>query len=98
MKKNSTYDEKYATEEYYWGKQPSAICDKVIEITKPTDNHKPKLIDLGCGEGRNAVYFAKNGFTVDALDISLPGLQKTEKYAKEADVKSKYNPCRYFCL
>jgi len=86
MKKNNLYDQKYATEEYYWGKQPSAICDKVIEITRPTNNYKPKLIDLGCGEGRNAIYFAENGFDVDAFDTSLPGLQKTKKYAKEADV------------
>lgn len=32
---------------------------------------------------RNAVYFAKNGFQVVALDLSLPGLEKTMRYAEE---------------
>ncbi len=86
MKKDNPYDQRYAGEEYYWGKQPSAICDRVIEILQSKNNYKLRLIDLGCGEGRNAVYFAKNGFDVDALDISLPGLQKTKKYANDAGV------------
>ena len=29
-----------------------------------------RLIDLGCGNGRNAVYFAKEGFEVHAVDRS----------------------------
>jgi len=47
-------------------------------------------LDLGSGEGRNAVYFAKNGFDVTAVDISLPGLEKTKRYAEElgAEVKA----------
>jgi 2-polyprenyl-3-methyl-5-hydroxy-6-metoxy-1,4-benzoquinol methylase len=40
------------------------MCDKVIEIIRPSSDFHPKLLDLGCGEGRNAVYFAKHGFRV----------------------------------
>jgi len=29
-----------------------------------------RALDVGCGDGRNAVYLARRGFTVDALDIS----------------------------
>ena len=87
MNKNNTYDLKYAGEKHYWGKEPSAICDKVIELIKPTNYYIPRLIDIGCGEGRNAVYFAKNGFNVDAPDKSSPGLQKTERYANDVGVR-----------
>jgi tellurite methyltransferase len=89
VKKENPYDQRYEAEEYYWGKQPSAICDRIIEIIKPSSNYRPKLLDLGCGEGRNAVYFAKHGFDVIALDASLPGLQKTERYAWEVGVNVK---------
>jgi len=89
MKKQNPYDEKYSKKEFYWGKKPSAICDRVIEIVKPSSGFHPKLLDLGCGEGRNAVYFAKHGFEVTGLDLSLPGLKKTEMYAQEAGVKIK---------
>jgi tellurite methyltransferase len=86
MKACHPYDEKYAGKEYYWGKKPSSICDKVIEIMKPSEDSRPKLLDLGCGEGRNAVYFAKHGFEVVGVDLSATGLEKTRRYAKEAGV------------
>lgn len=89
MKKGNPYDQKYACQEYYWGKKPSKICDRIIETVKPTSDFCPKLLDLGCGEGRNAIYFAKHGFNVTALDISLPGLDKTQKYAEEFGVEVK---------
>ena len=84
--KKNLYDQKYAGEEYYWGKTPSAICDRVIEIIRPSPDYHPKLLDLGCGEGRNAVYFAKHGFDVVGLDVSLTGLEKTKRYADEVGV------------
>jgi tellurite methyltransferase len=86
MKKENPYDQRYAGQEYYWGKKPSAMCDRVIEIIRPSSDFHPKLLDLGCGEGRNAVYFAKHGFVVFGLDVSLPGLEKTRRYAEEVRV------------
>jgi len=89
MKKDNPYDRKYAGKEYYWGKKPSYMCDKVLEIIQPTESSCPRLLDLGCGEGRNAVYFAQHGFNVVGVDVSLPGLQKTERYAEEVGVSIK---------
>jgi len=85
--KRRSYDEKYAGEGYFWGKKPSAICDRVIEIVRPSSGFRPRLIDLGCGEGRNAVYFAKHGFDVVGLDISSVGLEKTRRFAAEEGVR-----------
>jgi len=81
------YDKWYTGQEYYWGKAPTALCDRVIEIMKPTAETRLKLIDLGCGEGRDAVYFAKHGFDVTGLDVSAIGLEKMKKYAKEVGVQ-----------
>ena len=89
MKEDNPYDQRYASQEYYWGKKPSVICDKIIEIIRPSSDFRPKLLDLGCGEGRNAIHFAKHGFDVTALDVSLPGLEKTKRYAEEVGVKIK---------
>ncbi len=89
MKKENPYDKLYARQEYYWGKKPSKMCDNVIEIIRPNPNFRPRLLDLGCGEGRNAVYFAQHGFDVYGLDASLLGLKKTRRYAKEAGVQVK---------
>jgi tellurite methyltransferase len=86
MKKKNPYDQRYEGEEYYWGRKPSALCDQVIKIIRPSLNFRPKLLDLGCGEGRNTVYFAKHGFEVFGLDLSLSGLEKMKKYADEVGV------------
>jgi len=83
------YDERYAEKEFYWGKKPSAMCDRIIEVVQPSPQFYPKLLDLGSGEGRNAIYFAKNGFDVTCVDISLPGLEKTKRYAEEVAVGVK---------
>jgi tellurite methyltransferase len=86
VKNNNPYDQRYAEQEFYWGKKPSVMCDRVIEIIGPSVDFRPKLLDLGCGEGRNAVYFAQRGFEVVGLDLSLPGLEKTRRYAEEIGV------------
>jgi tellurite methyltransferase len=83
----SPYDTKYQGQEYYWGKSPSKTCDKVLEFIRPTEDFHPLLLDIGCGEGRDAVHFARLGFRVTGLDSSLPGLEKTRKLAAEFGVQ-----------
>ena len=78
------YDEKYRAESYYWGRRPSSICYKVLQMMPP---EKPlKLLDIGCGEGRNAVFFARNGYQVTAFDLSPAGVKKTRKWSAEIGV------------
>ncbi len=86
MTEEKKYDKIYAGEGFYWGKKPSEICDRVIEMMQPSKNEGLRLLDIGCGEGRNAVYFAKHGFKVTGLDDSLPGLKKADAYAREVHV------------
>ncbi|MCK4850168.1 MAG: class I SAM-dependent methyltransferase [Phycisphaerae bacterium] len=78
------YDKKYAQKTYYWGKRPSSFCLKVLELLPP--DQPRKLIDIGCGEGRQAVFFARNGYEVTAFDLSPQGVDKTCKLADEAGV------------
>jgi tellurite methyltransferase len=87
LKEENHYSKWYAGEDYYWGKDPSKMCDRVIEIIRPKPDFHPRLLDLGCGEGRNAVYFAKQGFDVVGLDLSPLGLEKTKRYAQEVGVQ-----------
>ncbi|WP_408011617.1 class I SAM-dependent methyltransferase [Pseudalkalibacillus sp. A8] len=44
-----------------------------------------RVLELGCGPGRNAIYFAENGCQVDAIDLSETALQ----WAKERAVKKQ---------
>ena len=85
--KENPYDQRYAGQEFYWGKQPSSLCERVIELLQPGDDYHPTLLDLGCGEGRDVVYFARRGFRATGLDLSLPGLEKARRYAQEVGVE-----------
>ena len=78
------YDEKYKQEGYYWGKRPSSNCLKVLDLMPPV--RRLRLLDIGCGEGRNAVFFARNGYHVTAFDLSPAGVEKTRRMASEAGV------------
>ncbi len=79
------YDQKYTEPAFYWGKKPSPFCLKVLEVF-PVDRPL-RLIDIGCGEGRNAVFFARNGFEVTAFDLSGVGVAKTLELGTDAGVK-----------
>lgn len=81
------YNKKYTKDGYYWGKTPSKMCYKVLKLSPP--DRPLKLLDIGCGEGRNAVLFARNGYKVTAFDLSIKGIEKTKKMAEEAGVSMK---------
>ncbi len=83
MEKTSPYDGEYKKEEYYWGIQHSLLAEKIVEIMQD-DKINKQLLDIGSGEGRDAIYFAKCGFRVDALEISTPGLEKIRQYSKSS--------------
>lgn len=42
------------------------------------------VLDLGAGDGRNALYLARKGFEVKAVDLSEAGITKLSRLAKEA--------------
>ena len=80
----SFYDDKYLKEEYFWGIEPNKACLKVLELMPPI---KPlKLLDIGCSEGKDAIFFARCGYDVSAFDISEAGLEKTKRLAEKARV------------
>jgi len=77
----SPYDRKYEKVDYYWGLQHSALAEQVVNYMTDTRTNK-RLLDIGSGEGRDAIYFAQNGFLVEALEISRPGAAKIMHYSK----------------
>lgn len=48
-----------------------------------------KLLDVGCGEGKDAVFFARNAYEVSAFDVSDAGIEKTRSLAEKIGVHMK---------
>lgn len=48
------------------------------------------LLDLGCGIGRHSIFFARNGFQVEAFDLSKDGIQKLMEKTNRLKLKITY--------
>lgn len=79
------WDERFRDEEYVYGTEPNRFLKEQLQKLKP--GH---ILFGAEGEGRNAVYAAKLGWTVSAFDISIEGKNKALKLAKENDVSIAY--------
>lgn len=67
------WNDRFGREGYFYGVTPNLYLKSLIDTLSPSQN----VLFLGEGEGRNAVYAAKLGHNVTALDASEIGLAKT---------------------
>lgn len=63
----------------------SIFAKKVYPILKK--NNCKKILDLGCGNGRDALYFADKGLEVTALDFSGSGMKKLKENDTKKSIK-----------
>ncbi len=96
----ASYDDLYRQPGFYWGQEPNDLCVQACSALRAgEDGAPPRAVDLGCGEGRDAIYLARRGINVTAVDISRPGLDKAERWAAAAGlrlrtVQADLNDCR----
>lgn len=82
--KFTNYEDWYRSEDYYWGLTPNKLCFEIMKL-KPLV--KPyRVLDIGCGEGKDSVFLARNGYQVTAFDIAESGLVKARELAKKSGV------------
>jgi SAM-dependent methyltransferase len=65
------WDERYSTSELVWSDRPNLFLVRETEDLPPGS-----ALDLGCGEGRNAIWLAERGWRTVAADFSSVGLEK----------------------
>lgn len=82
------YDKRYSGDEYYWGLVPNKLCYEIMRIIPPIKPYK--VLDIGCGEGKDAVFLARNGYDVTAFDVSDNGLSKARDLANNLGVKVNF--------
>ena len=82
------YEERYRTGEYYWGIRPNDLAFEVLRCFYP--DRPMRLLEVGCGEGRDAVFFARNGFQVTAFDLAESGLEKARQLAARQHVEVNF--------
>lgn len=65
-----------------WGTAPSPGVVTFAEFLKSKEMSEAIVLDSGCGEGRNSIYLAKQGFRVYGLDISAVAIEKARQWAE----------------
>ena len=80
----------------YWDKKwseikeegPNPFAVKLIQLYNSRE--KPKLLELGCGDGRDLQLFIENGFDVSAIDIATKSIEKLKnRFGKKANILCK---------
>ncbi|QIM22492.1 methyltransferase domain-containing protein [Phycicoccus sp. HDW14] len=71
----------YADREQVWSGRVNGILEGVLAGLAPG-----RALDLGCGEGGDAVHLARLGWSVTAVDISATAVERTRAAAEAAGV------------
>lgn len=74
----SKWDSRYAEGAYKHRRHPSAFLQQHL-----AGIGCGAALDIACGTGRNALYLATQGFSVDAIDISGVGLERAAEAGRE---------------
>lgn len=75
------WDERYTDVRQVWSGLPNGALVAEVSGLAPG-----RALDVGCGEGADAVWLATQGWQVTALDVSQVALQRAQRHAQQADV------------
>ena len=70
------WDERYRGDELVWTSSPNQFV-----VAEAVGLQAGRAVDLACGEGRNAIWLAEQGWQVTGVDFSPVGLAKAKRFA-----------------
>ena len=77
----AAWDQRYSGPGLVWGAGPNRFVVEELTALPPG-----RAIDLGTGEGRNAIWLAERGWLVTAVDFSAGGLARAGRLAAERGI------------
>lgn len=75
------WDQRYATSDLIWSGEPNVFVREVLGDREPG-----RILDLACGEGRNAIWLAERGWQATGIDFSGVGIDKAAALADQRGV------------
>ncbi len=74
------WDERYRSARRVWSGDPNPQLVAEVAARSPG-----RALDVGCGEGADAIWLAQRGWAVVAADISGVALERGARHARDAD-------------
>jgi len=81
----SYWDERYGSAQQLWSGDPNSTLVAAVANRTPG-----RAVDVGCGEGADAVWLAAHGWDVTALDVSGVALERAARHARQAGVSVRW--------
>jgi 2-polyprenyl-3-methyl-5-hydroxy-6-metoxy-1,4-benzoquinol methylase len=78
------WEERYSGEEKIWSGNPNPQLVAEVSRLRPGT-----ALDVGCGEGGDVIWLARQGWTVTGADFSANGLARAARHAEEAGVADR---------
>ena len=79
------WDRRYAGSELLWTGEPNRFL-----VSEAAGLRPGRALDLACGEGRNAVWLARQGWQVTGVDFSAVALEKARRLAEASAVEAEW--------
>jgi SAM-dependent methyltransferase len=79
------WDERYSSAEQMWSGNPNSSLVALVENLEPGS-----VLDVGCGEGADAIWLAGRGWRVTALDVSKVAIDRGKVHAQKAGVEVQW--------
>ena len=79
------WDQRYSRPTFIFGKSPAQFLAENYQYIP----YEGTVLDMGMGEGRNAVFLAQKGYKVTGVDLSSVAVKKSYLLAQEFGVKIK---------
>jgi thioredoxin reductase/SAM-dependent methyltransferase len=83
MFSEAAWEERYRSKPAIWSGNPNPHLIAQVGATRPG-----QALDVGCGEGADAVWLAQHGWYVTAVDISRTAIERATDHASSAGVAS----------
>lgn len=85
MTPDGGYDAGYQACPCFWGTEPGSLVSALVEMVGSV--HGLRVLDAGCGEGKNAQFLARLGAEVVGYDISTDALANSARFDLIRNVK-----------
>lgn len=84
MSDQDAWNARYAERDKFWSGKPNSVLVQETKDLKPG-----RALELGCGEGADAILLAQRGWQVTGIDISTVALERAARHAADLGVADR---------